>query len=86
VKKRDFVTRISSLADQTKKAGFIRFIHFRDGSERTFTSVVNTLSGDRLSWFDDAAPSVGNDVRQVKRMFDSIRRKATRVIECIGDF
>jgi hypothetical protein len=84
--KRDFVRGISFLADPSKKSGTIRFVHFRDGTERRFTSVVNRLSGDRLSWFDDAAPSVGNDVRQVKRMFDSIRKKATKVLECVGDF
>ena len=86
MKNRDFVSKIHSLADPSKKSGTIRFVHFRDGTEHTFTSVVNRLSGDRLSWFDGAAPSVGNDVRQVKRMFDSIREKATRVVECIGDF
>jgi len=85
MKKTDLL-KISSLADPKEKAGTIRFVHFRDGTERTFTSVVNRLSGDRLSWFDDQAPSVGNDVRQVEMMFDSIRRKATRVIECVGDF
>ena len=89
MKNRDFVLDISSLADPSKKSGTIRFIHrAKDGkeSERTFTSVVNRLSGDRLSWFDDAAPSVGNSTKSVQSMFNNIRKKAARVVESIGDF
>jgi hypothetical protein len=85
-KQREFFKKIHSLADPEKKAGFIRFVHFGDGSERTFTTVVNSLSGDRLSWFDGNAPYVTKTDAWPKSVFRDIRAKATRVIECIGDF
>jgi hypothetical protein len=84
------VAKIHSLADPTKKAGTIRFVHKDkdngEESERTFTTVVNRLTGDRLSWFDDNAPYVTKSDAWPKSVFRDIRKKATRVIECVGDF
>lgn len=77
---------VHSLADTNKPAGMIRFIHFRDGKEHSFYSVVNSLSGSRLSAFDDNAPDVGDSVAWVKTVFRDIRAKATKIIENIGDF
>lgn len=66
------------------KTGRIRFIH-SDGKEHSFTSTVNELSGDRMSWFDDEPPSVGDTVSWVRSVFRDIRKKA-EVIEVAGDF
>ena len=79
-------TKIHSLAQKGEKSGTIRFIHFRDGKEHTFTSVVNRLSGSRLSYFDGDAPSVDDSLKWVKSVFRDIRAKATRVISVEGDF
>ena len=79
-------TAIHSLARPGIKSGKIRFIHFRDGTEHTFYTCVNDLSGSRLSWFDDDAPGVDDSLAYIKSVFKDIRKKATKVIECIGDF
>jgi hypothetical protein len=81
---RDFVRKISSLADPEKKAGIIRFVH-KDGTERTFVTVVNRQTGSRMSWFDDCAPWVTESEAWPKSVFRDIRRKA-KVLECVGDF
>jgi hypothetical protein len=78
--------KIHSLADVNEKGGKIRFIHFRDGKENSFTSVVNIMSGSRLSYFNNEAPSVDDPVAWVKSVFKGIRKKSTKVIEVIGDF
>ena len=75
--------KIHHLADTSKKSGQIKFVH-HDGTKRTFSTCVNRLSGDRLSWFDDCAPSI-NDESWVKSVFRDIRAKA-KVISFIGDF
>lgn len=81
---RDFVGKIHPLADPGKKAGTIRFIH-KDGTERTFATVVNRLTGSRMSWFDDCAPYATESEAWPKSVFRDIRRKA-KVLECVGDF
>lgn len=79
-------TAIHSLARPDVKSGKIRFIHFRDGKEHTFSTCVNDLSGSRMSWFDSNAPDVDESLAYIKSVFRDIRSKATRVIDCIGDF
>ena len=78
--------QVHSLADETKPAGRIKFIHFRDGKEHYFYSAVNEMTGDRLSAFDASAPIIGQTVDEVRKIFANIRKKATSIIECIGDF
>ena len=75
---------IHSLADTKRKGGQIRFIH-SDGTEHKFYSVINTLSGSRLSGFDGSPPSVDDSLKWVKSVFKDIRKRS-EVIEVIGDF
>ena len=65
--------------------GKIRFIHSGDGKEHSFTSVVNNMSNDRLSYFDSEAPSVNDSKTWVKSVVRDIKNKA-EVLEIIGDF
>ena len=74
------------LAQNNRPSGRIRFIHFRDGKEHSFTSCVNEMSGNRLSYFDDSAPTIDDPVAWVRSVFRDIRKKATSVIEIVGDF
>ena len=77
-------TTIHTLARPEAKSGKIRFIH-RDGTEHTYHSCVNDLSGSRLSWFDSDLPTIGEDLSDVRATFKSIRKQA-KVLEVIGDF
>ena len=79
-------TVIHPLARPGEKSGRIRFIHFEDGLEHTFESAVNDMTGDRMSSFDGNAPRVGDSLSYVKDVFKNIRKKSTKVIDCIGDF
>lgn len=79
-------TAIHSLARPGVKSGKIRFIHFRDGKEHCFYSCVNDLTGSRLSAFDSDAPGVDEPLKYIQSVFDDIRKKATKVLEVIGDF
>ncbi len=74
----------SSLHDSRKKGGAIAFIH-KDGTQHTFYSWVNKLSGNRLSAFDDNAPYIGDSLAWVRSVFKDIRAK-DEVLESIGDF
>ena len=76
---------INSLARPGEKSGKIRFIH-SDGKEHSFYSCVNDLSGSRLSAFNNDAPSIDDGLSWVRSVFRDIRKKAPKVIECIGDF
>ena len=77
-------TIIHLLAREGEKSGTIRFIH-EDGKEHSFTSVVNDLTGNRMSYFDSDAPSVNDPLSWVRSVFRDIRKKA-KVLEVIGDF
>lgn len=77
---------VHALADISKPAGKIRFIHFRDGKEHVYYSAVNDMTGSRLSAFDNDPPTIDNTVAEVKKVFKAIREKATKVIEVVGDF
>lgn len=56
----------------------ITFIH-EDGKEHSFYSGINTLSGDRLSAFDKAPPTINESIGEVKNTIRNIKRKATIV-------
>ena len=73
----------SSLTDTSKPWGKIRFIH-KDGTEHTFWSEVNDLTGDRLSAFDGEPPSINDSLKWVKSVFRDIKAKA-EVLEMGGD-
>jgi hypothetical protein len=78
-------TKIHPLAEKGAKSGQIRFIHPSDGKEHTFNSVINKLTGSRMTYFDKEAPTVDDPMSWVNTMFRNIRKKA-KVLEVIGDF
>jgi hypothetical protein len=77
--------KIHPLARAEEKSAFIRFVHI-DKKEHTYSTCVNDLTGDRMSWFDNHAPDVNQPLREIKRMFKNINKKAVKVIEYQGDF
>lgn len=76
--------KIDSLARPNCKSGKILFIH-TDGKEHSFSTCINDLSGDRLSYFDFDPPYVNSEMKWIKSVFRDIKNKA-KVISCIGDF
>jgi hypothetical protein len=79
------MTKIHPLQSDKHKAGRITFVHF-DGVTRTFNSVVNRLSGDRLSWFDNDAPSSDPRGAWARSVVQGIKKKAPKVIAIDGSF
>lgn len=77
--------KIHPLARAEEKSAFIRFVHI-DKKEHTYSTCVNDLTGDRMSWFDNDAPDVNQPLSEIKRMFKNINKKAVKVIEYQGDF
>ncbi len=75
---------IHSLARPNQFSGKIRFIH-SDGKEHSFASVINDMSGSRLSYFDSSAPTIDDTKRWILSVVRDIKKKAT-VLEVIGDF
>lgn len=65
---------LNHTADLNKPWVFIRFLY--KGSEHTFESVVNSMTGDRMSSFDLDAPSVNDSVDWVKSVIRDIFLKA----------
>lgn len=55
----------------------------RNGTEHRFCSAVNTLTGNRLSWFDDSAPRIGDSLKWVRSVIRDIRARET-VLEIAG--
>jgi hypothetical protein len=66
------------------RSGAIEFIH-SDGSKHRFYSTINRLTGDRLSAFDNEAPTVNDSIRWVKSVFRDVRAKAA-VTSVVGTF
>lgn len=79
-------TFVSRLAREGVPSGKIVFIHFRDGTQHSFQSCVNDMSGSRLSWFDSNQPDIGESIAYIKSVFRDIRKKATKIISDEGDF
>lgn len=76
-------TEVHPLADSGFPAGKITFIH--KGKAESYSSAVNSLTGDRLSGFSNNPPSINNSLSEVKKVFKAIRKKS-KVLSCIGDF
>jgi hypothetical protein len=70
------------LIDKDHPWGVIRFIH-SDDKQHEFYSVINLLTGCRMSAFDNCAPSVDDTMKWVKSVFRDIKAKA-KVIEYKG--
>ena len=71
-----------ALIETSKPWGVIRFIH-SDGKNHEFYSVVNKLTGSRLTAFDDDPPGINDSIKWVKSVFRDIRIKA-QILEYKG--
>lgn len=70
------------LIHQKSPWGIIKFVH-HDGTTHSFYSVVNRLTGSRLSAFDSNPPEIDSSMSWVKSVFRDIHRKA-KVLETSG--
>jgi hypothetical protein len=77
-------TKPHPLCAMNKPWGVIRFIHFKDGSERKFYTMINQMSGSRISAFNNDPPSTDDSLPWIKSVFKDIRKKATKVLEYQG--
>lgn len=75
---------VHPLCDTTKPWGVIRFIHFRDGSEHKFYTMINEMTGNRMTAFDNDPPGINNEMNWIKSVFKDIRKKATKVLDYQG--
>ena len=77
-------TILHPLAENNQPSGKIVFIH-PNGTQHSFTSCINRMTGSRLSYFDDDAPFIDDPLKWVKGVFRGIRKKA-KVLNVVGDF
>jgi hypothetical protein len=63
------------LTDLSKPHVFVRFTDAT--GDHTFGSAINSLTGDRLSGFDNAAPSINDSKRWILSVVRDIQAKAT---------
>jgi hypothetical protein len=77
-------TKPHPLCDMSEPWGVIRFIHFRDGSERKFYTMSNNMTGSRMTAFDDDPPDIDDPMPWIKSVFRDIRKKATKVLNYEG--
>jgi len=71
------------LASLEDAAGKITFLH--EGEVRSLTTVVSSLTGDRMTWWDNQSPYIDHTVGEVRKLFKRIRSKAEVIAE-VGDF
>jgi hypothetical protein len=76
--------KLHPLADTSKKYVMVRFIHPQDGKEHQFFSVVNSLTGDRISGFDDSPPSLEDSMSWVKSVVRDLKARA-KILETISN-
>lgn len=74
---------MNTLTDKTLPHGEIRFIH-SDGKEHRFYTAVNEMTGDRLSAFDNSAPTLNESLSSIRATFSRIRATAQKVISYEG--
>jgi hypothetical protein len=66
--------QISDLA--SGNSVMIKFIHSDDGLEHVFCSTINSLSGNRLAWFDTARPVIDDDNSHTKTVIKNLYKRA----------
>jgi hypothetical protein len=67
------------LTDTSKPWVVVTFIH-ADRTARKFYSVVSEMTGDRLSSFHPASPSLNDDLSWVRSVVRDIGKKAKGVV------
>lgn len=77
-------TVIHSLARTNEKSCKVTFQR-KNGSIATFSSVINDMTGDRMTYFNNDAPTINNTKADIKKMIQQIRMDCT-IIEHIGDW
>jgi hypothetical protein len=70
------------LCDMEKPWSVIRFIH--KGSEREFYTMINTMTGDRMTAFDNDPPSINDPVKWIKSVFRDIHKRSDKVLNQQG--
>ena len=73
--------KINSLA--SGKSQLIKFIH--EGKECRYYTTVKELSGDRMSAFNNDAPSINEERYYILKVIKSLRKKA-QIISDEGDY
>lgn len=71
-----------ALCDLEKPWGVIHFIH--KGEPHEFYTMVNGLTGNRLTAFDCDPPSIDDPIKWIKSVFRDIRNKSEKVISQEG--
>jgi hypothetical protein len=74
--------KLHPLTDKRKPYCLMKVIHLSDGKEHTFNSVVNSLSGDRMVWWDYVPPSIYT-LKDARDIVKSIRDKS-KILEEIN--
>lgn len=65
-----------------KPWGIIYFIH--KGKKRKFYTMINQMTGSRMTAFDWEPPSIDNPIKWIKSVFQDIREKSEKVISQEG--
>jgi len=74
------IKSLLSLSDENQKGIIIKFISEIDLKDHLYYSLVNSLTGDRLSGFDSGPPSINQSVSDIKSIIDKIRKQAVKII------
>jgi hypothetical protein len=78
-------TCIHPLAQRNRISGEIYFE--KNGIEHKFASVINSMSGSRLTYFDHGAPTINDTKSWIQSVFKAIRKdKDATIITDIGDY
>ena len=75
-------TKPHTLCDLKKPWGVIHFIH--KGKEHKFYTMVNQMTGSRMTAFDWEPPSIDDPIKWIKSVFRDIREKSEKVISQEG--
>ena len=71
-----------SIVDTTKPWVRIHFLH--EGKETSFYSAVNEMTGDRLTAFGSAAPTIGHTLKEVRTIIKNIKARSGGIISIEG--
>ena len=75
----------NSLIDPNSNWIVIKFVHVNDGQLHSYYSGVNTLSGSRLSAFDNNSPTIDEPWKDIKKTIKKILINCTEIHEVHAD-
>lgn len=70
--------KLNPLTDKTQPFTLVEFIDSKK-EKHVFHSEVNSLTGDRLTAFDNEAPTINNSINDIKKIISNIEKRATIV-------